>query len=170
MRDWSPTALPAGRTPGVTITHAGPRLVRSAAISLGEATQPSRPAAAAIPARWSTWPSTELATPSSRLSAPRSRLVSTVTASAIGRRTPSSFAAAAAPSAAAAIMARPPEAWTLNMSTPRRAASRAAPATVLGMSWNLRSRKTSAPRLWTLSTAAGPAAVKSWEPILKRVT
>src|SRR6267142_828378 len=170
MRDWSPAALPAGRTPGVTITQAGPRLVRSAAISLGEATQPSRPAAAAIPARWSTWPSTELDTPSSRLSAPRSRLVSTVTARAIGLRTPSSFAAAAAPSAAAVIMARPPEAWTLNMRTPMRAASRAAPATVLGMSWNLRSRKTSAPRLWTLSIAEGPAAVKSWEPILKRVT
>ena len=63
-------------------------------------------------------------------------------------------------------MARPPEAWTLNMKTPARVASRAAPATVFGMSWNLRSRKTSAPRLCTASTAAGPAAVKSWEPIL----
>ena len=56
------------------------------------------------------------------------------------------------------------------MNTPRRAASRAAPATVFGMSWNLRSRKTSAPALLDASTAAGPAAVKSWEPILKRVT
>src|SRR4026209_255274 len=50
-----------------------------------------------------------------------------------------------------------------------RVASRAAPATVLGMSWNLRSRNTSAPRFCTSSTAGGPAAVKSCEPILKRV-
>src|SRR5512144_2103936 len=170
MRDWSPAALPAGRTPGVTITQPGPRLVRSAPISLGEATQPSSPAAAARAARWSTWPSTESATPSSRPSAARSRLVSTVTARTIGRRTPSSRAAVAAPSDAAAIMARPPEAWTLKISTPIRVASRAAPATVLGMSWNLRSRKTSAPRFWMVSTAPGPAAVNSCEPILKRVT
>ena len=33
------------------------------------------------------------------------------------------------------------------MNTPRRAASRAAPATVFGMSWNLRSRNTSAAAL-----------------------
>ena len=56
------------------------------------------------------------------------------------------------------------------MNTPRRAASRAAPATVFGMSWNLRSRNTSAPRFWIASTTAGPPAVKSWEPILKRRT
>src|SRR5690242_8255902 len=170
MRIWSPRALPAGLTPGVTITQSGPRLARSGAISLGEATHPSRPAAAASPAQWSTCASREPVTPSSRLSALWSRLVSTVTARASGRRPPSSRAPAAAASAAAAIMARPPPACTLNMSTPMRAASRAAPATVLGMSWNLRSRNTSAPRLCTLSTAAGPAAVKSCEPILKRVT
>src|SRR5262245_38817272 len=120
--------------------------------------------------RWRTCPSTEAATASSRPRAPRSRLVSTVTASRIGRRPPVSLAVAAALSAAAFIMARPPEAWTLNMSTPIRVASRAAPATVLGMSWNFRSRKTSAPRFCTRSTAAGPAAVKSCDPILKRVT
>src|SRR5215470_16170970 len=170
MRTWSPRALPAGLTPGVTMTQPGPRLARSGAISLGEATQPSRPAAAASPAQWSTCASTEPVTPSSRFSAVWSRLVSTVTARANGRRPPSSRAPAAAPSAAAAIMARPPPACTLNMSTPMRAASRAAAATVLGMSWNLRSRNTSAPRLCTLSTAAGPTAVKSWEPILNRVT
>src|SRR5262244_3457779 len=67
-------------------------------------------------------------------------------------------------------MARPPEAWTLNMKTPSRTASRAAPSTVLGMSWYLRSRNTSPPRLRTASTAGGPKAVKSCEPILKRVT
>src|SRR5262245_14674224 len=35
------------------------------------------------------------------------------------------------------------------------------------MSWNLRSRNTSPPRFCTASTAAGPLAVKSCEPILK---
>jgi hypothetical protein len=52
------------------------------------------------------------------------------------------------------------------MNTPRRAASRTAPATVFGMSWYLRSRKTLKPCLIAVSTAAGPAAVKSWLPIL----
>src|SRR5262244_353001 len=87
-----------------------------------------------------------------------------------GRGTPRAFAASAAPRAAAVIMAPPPEAWTLNMKAPSRTASRAAPSTVFGMSWNLRSRKTSPPRLRTASTAEGPAEVKSCEPILKRVT
>src|SRR5262245_41991119 len=167
MRDWSSAALPAGLTPGVAMIHRGPRLRRMAATSWGDATFPSRPASRARAHRCSTWPSTEDATPSSRESAARSRLVSTVTARTSGRRTASSFAADAAASAAAFIMARPPEACTLNMNTPSRVASRAAPATVLGMSWNFRSRKTSAPRFRTTSTAAGPAAVKSCEPILK---
>ena len=126
-----------------------------------EATHPSSPASRASRQRWRTCPSTDEGTPSSRPSAARSRLVSTVTAITSGRRPPASMAAAVAASAAARIMAPPPEAWTLNMNTPRRAASRAAPATVLGMSWYLRSRKTSPPRLRTASMAAGPEAVKS---------
>src|SRR5499426_933982 len=103
-------------------------------------------------------------------SAVRSRLVSTVTARTSGRATPRVCAASAAPWTAACIMTRPPGAWTLNMKTPSRTASRAAPSTVLGMSWNLRSRNTSPPRLRTASTAGGPKAVKSCEPILKRLT
>src|SRR6266545_8309268 len=87
-----------------------------------------------------------------------------------GRGSPSVWAASPAPWAAARIMARPPDAWTLNMKTPRRTASRAAPSTVFGMSWNLRSRNTSPPRLRTASTDWGPDAVKSCEPILKRRT
>src|SRR2546430_5440194 len=47
-----------------------------------------------------------------------------------------------AASAAARIIATPPLACTSSMNTPRRAVSRVAPATVFGMSWNLRSRKT----------------------------
>src|SRR6185369_14197740 len=53
------------------------------------------------------------------------------------------------------------------MKTPRRVASRTAAPTVFGMSWNLRSRKTRKPRLRARSIAAGPAAVKSCEPILQ---
>src|SRR5207247_3444983 len=149
------------------MTQPAPRWFRTARISSAEATHPSSPASRASRQRWRTCPSTDEGTPSSRPSAARSRLVSTVTAITSGRRPPDPMAAA---SAAARIMAWPPEAWTLNMNTPRRAASRAAPATVLGMSWYLRSRKTSPPRLRTASTAAGPEAVKSWEPILNRLT
>src|SRR5215467_56325 len=152
------------------MAHRGPSALRMARISLGEATLPSSPASRASVHRWSTWPSTEEAMWSSCPSAVRSRLVSTVTARTSGRATPSVCAASAAPWAAACIMARPPEAWTLNMKTPSRTASRAAPPTVLGMSWNFRSRNTSPPRLRTASTAEGPRAVKSCEPILKRVT
>src|SRR5262245_54323309 len=152
------------------MAHVRPIALRMARISLGEATLPSRPASFARAQRWSTWPSIDDATRSSVPSAARSRLVSTVTARTSGRRTPSVCAASAAPCAAARIMARPPEAWTLNMKVPSRTASRAAPSTVLGMSWNLRSRNTSPPRLRTASTADGPKAVKSCEPILKRVT
>ena len=45
-----------------------------------------------------------------------------------------------------------------------------APATVLGMSWNFRSRKTRSPRPASSSTIAGPALVKSCLPILKPPT
>ena len=68
---------------------------------------------------------------------------------------------AAGPAAveAARIIALPPLAWTFSMKTPRRVASRTAPATVVGMSWYLRSRKTLKPRARAASTARGPAAV-----------
>src|SRR5439155_433672 len=100
----------------------------------------------------------------------RSRLVSTVTPRTSGRGTAKSCAACVAASAAARIIATPPLAWTSSMRTPRRVASRTAPATVFGMSWNLRSRNTRKPRLRAVSTAVGPAAVKSAEPILQPVT
>src|SRR5919106_1135841 len=82
-----------------------------------------------------------------------------------GRLTEKSRAAFVAASVAARIIATPPAAWTFSMNTPRRVASRTAPATVFGMSWYFRSRKTRQPRLCACSTAAGPAAVKSWLPI-----
>ena len=43
-----------------------------------------------------------------------------------------------------------------------------AAATVLGMSWNFRSRKISAPSSANCRTASGPSAVNSWLPTLKR--
>src|SRR5437867_10860879 len=81
-------------------------------------------------------------------------------------KSPAAFSAASAPARA---IARPPLAWMSSMKTPRRVASRTAAATVVGMSWNLRSRKTRKPRLRAASIAAGPTAVKSCEPILHPV-
>src|SRR5712691_2275079 len=161
---------PAKRMPGVTITNFFPNCSRSGPISRAEATQPSSPATLASPASRNTWLSTVDGTPSSASSARRSRLVSTVTPRQIGRGTPRSLAAFVAASAAARIIFTPPPVWTLSMKTPRRVASRTAPATVLGMSWYFRSRNTRKPRLRAASTAAGPAAVKSWLPILQPVT
>jgi hypothetical protein len=72
-------------------------------------------------------------------------------------------------SRAACIMAMPPRVCTLTIRTPGSlAAAATAPATVLGMSWNLRSRNISKPRPASFSTARGPSAVKSWSPTLKR--
>ena len=52
--------------------------------------------------------------------------------------------AGSAPTAASSI-ARPPRPWTSTSDTPSRAALATAPATVFGMSWNLRSRNTFSP-------------------------
>src|SRR5262245_58894336 len=155
--------------PGVTMTQRGPIASRSGLISCGEATQPSRPASWAMAARCSTWDSTLVGTPTSRWSARRSRLVSTVTPRQSGRGVAKSPAAFVAASAAARAIARPPLAWMSSMKTPSRVASRTAAPTVFGMSWYLRSRKTRKPRLRAVSIAAGPAAVKSCEPILHPV-
>ncbi len=68
---------------------------------------------------------------------------------------------------AAASMARPPSACTFTSCTPVMAAAEStAPATVFGMSWNFRSRKIPGPSAAISFTAAGPAAVNSWLPIL----
>src|SRR5262245_3465222 len=83
---------------------------------------------------------------------------------------PKSRAPFAAASAPARITARPPLAWRFSMKTPWRVASRTAAPTVFGMSWYFRSMKTRKPRFLARSIAAGPAAVKSCEPILQPVT
>src|SRR5207245_1941117 len=154
----------------VTITHRAPIARRRGLISCGEATQPSRPASRASAARCRTCDSTLVGTLTSRWSARRSRLVSTVTPRRSGRGSAKAPGAFEAASAAARAIARPPLAWMLSMKTPRRVASRTARPTVFGMSWNLRSRKTRNPRLRAVSIAAGPAAVKSCEPILQPVS
>ncbi len=91
-------------------------------------------------------------------------LVKIVTPSSAGRR----FLPPTA-SRAARIMATPPSVWRLIIRTfGSSAAAATAPATVLGMSWNLRSRNISKPRPASFSTARGPSAVKSWSPTLNR--
>ena len=64
-----------------------------------------------------------------------------------------------AASVAARIILPPPEACTVSMLTPRFAASQTAAATVFGMSWYLRSRKTLRPEATRSRTTRGPSAV-----------
>src|SRR5271168_3154178 len=93
-------------------------------------------------------------------------LVSTVTASSRGRSAPIGTPALMACTAASS-MALPPSACTFTNCTPGIAAAEStAPATVFGMSWNFKSRKIPGPSAAISFTAAGPAAVKSWLPIL----
>src|SRR5277367_7149453 len=97
-------------------------------------------------------------------------LVRIVTASRRGRSAPIGTPALIAWTAAA-IIACPPRACTLTSCTPGIAAEEStAPATVFGMSWNFRSRKMPGPSAEISFTAAGPAAVKSWLPILNMPT
>ena len=71
---------------------------------------------------------------------------------------------------AARIIAAPPWACTLRMETPSCAAARHAPATVLGMSWNFRSRKTGRPIVDKGAHAIRTRAVKNSSPSLKPPT
>src|SRR5437899_4606086 len=97
-------------------------------------------------------------------------LVRMVTARRRGRSAPIGTPALMACTAASS-MALPPSACTFTSCTPLSAAEEStAPATVFGMSWNFRSRKTPGPSAAISLTAAGPAAVKSWLPILNMPT
>ena len=121
-------------------------------------TIPCSRAADALSASRSTSSSTrsESTRPHAAASEVSSNEVSTVTAST-PHRAPA--ASSAAPRAASS-MARPPDACTVSRRTPRAAARRTAPGTVVGMSWNLRSRKTSRPESSrSARTIVGPAAV-----------
>src|SRR5512138_1139077 len=80
------------------------------------------------------------------------------------------FAAASrARSPAARIMSAPPEAWTLRIEAPVRAAAAAAPPTVFGMSWSFRSRKTGAIAA-TSRTSSGPCAQNASRPTFRTPT
>ena len=69
---------------------------------------------------------------------------------------------------AAVIIFSPPRACTFNIQTPRSAAAAQAFATVFGMSWYFRSRKTSKFLSTSCLTSDGPQRVKSSLPTLRR--
>src|SRR6185312_4225957 len=162
VRDWSPFASPSRRMPGVTSAKPGPAADRIAGASCAEHTTPSSPLSRARRARCIAFSSAVPEKPIAGRSA-SPRLVRMVTPMRSG-----GWAAPAIASRAARIIATPPLAWMFIIQTPRRAAARQAPATVLGMSWNLRSRKTWKPRSWSCVTTAGPAATKSSLPTFTR--
>ena len=158
--------------PGVTITKSGPQASRIGvdllrrrddAVEAGvlrQARQRARPD-----------PSATRATPTDA-SVAASMLVSTVTRDD-ERRRPGRLERRSRPRRAWPLPSwrAPPVAWTLTIHTPRAAADATPPATVFGMSWNLRSRNTRSPR----STNAPddrrvPPRVNSWMPILKPPT
>src|SRR5512139_523971 len=87
-----------------------------------------------------------------------------------GGGTPAFAALAWVASRAAFIMATPPLAWRSIAQAPSFAASAAALATVFGMSWYLRSRKTRCPASLSRRTMSGPAAVNNWLPTLTAPT
>ena len=135
-----------------------PTRARTAATSFAEQTIPLTPQETARPASRATASAAPRENPTSARSA-SSRLVRTVTARSV-------VPVPRALSAAAVSIARPPEAWTVANFTPRAAAERTAPATVLGMSWNFRSRKTSNPASRTRRTSSGPPRGNSSIPTL----
>ncbi len=98
-------------------------------------------------------------------------LVSTVTAMTSGgvRRFACRRVSRAA-SRAACIMRVPPDACTFTIQTPSEVAAATAVATVLGMSWNFRSRKTRPPLRDSVRTISGPSVVKRRLPTLNPPT
>ncbi len=150
--------------PGVTSRKSDPSALRSATISCAEQTTPSSVDCLARRARRSTcssagprWP-TDSSTASSRL---------------VNAVTPITFtcgSTARAASAASRIMRSPPEAWRLKIFAPSFASSRAAAATVFGISWNFTSAKTGRPVSTMRRTPSGPAAVMNSRPIFRPPT
>ena len=162
-RDWSFAAAFAGRTPGTTIRKFRPHARRIARASCADATTPSSPASFASRASARARDPGDPEIPRCEASPHRGWSESSRRA-VLGA---SSFAPAA--SRAARIIAAPPSVCSVSRRTfGRLAAAATAPATVLGISWNFRSRKIPKPRPASFSTARGPSAVKSWLPTLKR--
>ena len=146
--------------PGDTVTNSSPQASFTCAISCGEQTTPSSPLVRARCVKRATCTAGESVMPIA-LSSAASRLVSTVTPIRSGREVKSARLARAARN-----MAGPPLQWTLVIHAPRSAAARHAAATVFGISWNLKSKKTRWPRATNSRTIGGPSRVKSSLPIL----
>ena len=146
-RAWSWVAPPGSRSPGTARTSR-PANREVAARSVAAQTMPSQPLSTASPHRSSTcsW----LATWS---------LVSTVIPSTPGTARSAPAAPSASPSTAAFSIVAPPEVWTVTHRAPSEPTTRAARPTVLGMSCNFRSQKTSNPASTNAPTASGPDAV-----------
>lgn len=168
MRAWS-SWFPSGRRiPGVTKANDSFVALRMALASWPEQTTPSKPDSCA---NFASRTIGKVGSEDSSSSIPTSRrsatfmLVRMVTPMMRGL---TSWRIWTMAFAAASIILRPPRQWTFAIQTSSPAAERIAPATVLGMSWNLRSRKMSKPRFRKSSTTAGPAAVNNSIPTLSR--
>ena len=164
-RAWSFRDALAGRTPGTTMRKFGPHARRMACASCEEATTPSSCACLARRARESAREAGDPEIPTRRSEA-LSMLVNIVTPRSKGGRL-----LAATASLAARIMARSPSVCRVSMRTlGKSAAAATALPTVVGISWNFRSRNIPGPRLAILSTARGPSAVNNWLPTLNKPT
>ena len=148
-------AADARRDDGEPLRHSGARM---SAISCGEATTPSRPAACASAASRSTCVGHGAV--DADLGQRRLDQAGQHRHGDDERRGPRHGAPPLRrrPSRAARIIALPPDAWTLTIQTPSRVAAATAPATVFGMSWNFRSRKTRSPRADELLDDRRPVA------------
>ena len=146
-------------TPGVTISMSAPSSARSNAASCGEATTPWQPARWASRARRVTCSSIVALSPMAARSV-SVRLVTTVSAMTC------SCGKSAAARTAASMILEPPMACTVTMVAPSRPAARTAPATDVGISNSLRSRKTSLPSRTSLVASVGPATVSNSRPTL----
>ena len=157
-RAWSSSLLPLGLTPGVTTSPFSPQTNLSLFASWGLQTTPARPAFFAKVERLRTAPSTPLCQPTAR-TASSLRLVRRVT--------PRTWVSLAAWETAAAIISSPPEAWTVKKRGFQGATARTACPTVLGMSWNLRSRKMGTSSFCSPDKTSTPERKYSCSPILK---
>src|ERR1035437_7802894 len=164
MRVWSPALAPRGRMPGVTSVISRGSAVRSGAISSGEQTRPRTPDSTASRPRRTTCFSGESATPVS------ARPAALIDVSTVTPRRRSCGADCCWAFAAHCIISRPPPVWSVSILIGSFATDSTAFATVLGMSWSLRSRNTSKPRPATSRTQSGPQAVNISSPTFAQRT
>ena len=143
----------------MTMRKGGSRLRRIQPASSAEATTPS------IPARWARDARRPTSSRMETISRPQTSSTSAAV-SDVRTVTPRSLTRSPAASRAASIIEAPPAVWRVRSSTSSAAAAATAPATVLGMSWSFKSRKTRFPRRRSSSTTRGPERVNSSRPTL----